>query len=448
MKTYTISPRSIACHDEYEVIVVGGGPAGCAAAIASARRGAKTLLIEATGSLGGMGTMGLVPAWCPFTDGETIVYRGIAQEIFFAAKETIPHVDRDALDWVPIDPERLKLVYDRFVTASGADILFHTVLSATDVEDGAVKAIIVSNKSGLVAYSAKVYVDCTGDADLAAWSGAELLPGVDADGYQPATHCFEISNIDSEQFYSEENLQSVNPKSPIHEIVASGKYDIPDTHICYNMVYPGTVGFNAGHIWRVDNTKPETVSAALIRGRQMAAEFHRALAEHQPKTYAGSMLSLTAPLMGIRESRRILGDYVLSVEDYKQRRSFEDEICRNCYYLDVHHTEEEAEQVNRGEIDFQARAIHYETGESHGIPYRCLTPKGLKNVLIAGRSISTDRAVQGSTRVMPVCLCTGEAAGKAAALAKELPLVDVHQIDVGELRRQIAEDGGYIKDCF
>ncbi len=445
MKTYTITRRSIDYNDTYEVIVVGGGPAGCAAAIASARRGAKTLLIEATGSLGGMGTMGLVPAWCPFSDGEKIVYRGIAEEIFFAAKEKIPHVKKEDLDWVPIDPEQLKLVYDRYVIEAGADVLFNTMLSAVDVVDGEVKAIIVSNKSGLAAYSAKVYIDGTGDADLAAWAGAELLPGADADGYQPATHCFEISNIDSDRFYKEENLQSCNPNSPIHEIVRCGKYDIPDTHICYNMVYPGTVGFNAGHIWGVDNTNPETVSAALIKGRLMAAEIHRALADHQPKTYGASMLSLTAPLLGIRESRRILGDYVLSVEDYKERRSFEDEICRNCYYLDVHHSAEEAELVNQGKIDFQARAIHYDVGESHGIPYRCLTPKGLKNILIAGRSISTDRSVQGSTRVMPVCLCTGEAAGKAAALAKNQEVVDVHTVDVKELRRQILEDGGYIQ---
>ncbi len=445
MKTYTITPRTVGYNDEYEVIVVGGGPAGCAAAIASARRGARTLLIEATGSLGGMGTMGLVPAWCPFSDGEKLVYRGIAEEIFFAAKEGLPHVKEEDLDWVPIDPEQLKRVYDRYVIESGAEVLFHTVLSAVDAEDGEIKAILVSNKAGLSAYSARVYIDCTGDADLAAWAGAEQLPFTDKGGYQPATHCFELSNVDTERFCQEENLQSVNPKSPIHEIVSSGKYDIPDTHICYNPVYPGTVGFNAGHIWDVDSTKPETVSAALIRGRQLAAEFQRALAEHQPRTYAASKLSLTAPLMGIRESRRILCDYVLSVEDYRERRSFEDEICRNCYYLDVHHSEEEAELVNQGKIDFQARAIHYGVGESHGIPYRCLTPKGMKNLLIAGRSISTEREVQGSTRVMPVCLCTGEAAGKAAALAKDLSEVDVHRIDVAELRRQIAEDGGYIQ---
>ncbi len=445
MKTYTLRPRTVDHNDTYEVIVVGGGPAGCAAAIAAARRGAKTLLIEATGSLGGMGTMGLVPAWCPFTDGEKIVYRGIAQEIFFAAKEKIPHVKKEDLDWVPIDPERLKLVYDRYVIDSGAEVLFNTVLSAADVEGGEVKAIIVSNKSGLVAYSAKVYIDCTGDADLAAWAGAELLPWEEDGGYQPATHCFELSNIDSEQFYQEEDLQSVNPNSPIHEIVASGKYDIPDTHICYNMVYPGTVGFNAGHLWEVDSTDPATVSAALIKGRHMAAEFQRALAEHQPKTYGASMLSMTAPLMGIRESRRVLCDYILTVEDYRARRTFADEICRNCYYLDVHHSAKEAELVNQGKIDFQSRALHYDVGESHGIPYRCLTPKGLKNILVAGRSISTEREVQGSTRVMPVCLCTGEAAGKAAALAKEQEAVDVHTVDVKELRRQIIEDGGYIQ---
>lgn len=445
MKTYSLKQRLINYNDEYEVIVVGGGPSGCAAAIASARRGAKTLLIESTGCLGGMGTCGLVPAWCPFTDRKQLVYRGIASEIFFAAKEKIEHVSPSAMDWVPIDPEQLKIVYDNFVSESGAQILFNTVLSAVDVEDGNVKAIITTNKAGLTAYTAKVYVDCTGDADLATWAGAKILGADDNSEYQPATHCFEISNVDIDGYNREESLNADNKNSPIHKIVQSGDYDIPDTHICNNIVYPGTIGFNAGHIWGVDSTDPLSVSKALIKGRQLAQEIHRALVDYQPKTYSKSKVSLTASVMGIRESRRILGDYILTVDDYKERKTFDDEICRNCYFIDVHHTKEENALVNSGQMNYKERRVQYSAGESHGIPYRCLTPVGLKNVLVAGRSISTDRAVQGSIRVMPTCLCTGEAAGKAAVLAKDLLNVDVHKIDVKLLRSQILEDGGYIK---
>ncbi len=444
MKSYTLQPRDIQLNDEYEVIVAGGGPAGCAAAIASARRGAKTLLIEATGCLGGMGTMGLVPAWCPFSDKEKIIYKGIAEEIFKASNAGLDHVKPTDMDWVPIDPEHLKQVYDEKVTGSGAHVLFNTMLSAVEAEDGEVKTIIVSNKSGLTAYRAKVYIDCTGDGDLAVWAGAEVMPLEDDGGYQPATHCFELTNVDNYGYLNGVRLHPGNTDSPIYKIVASGEYDIPDTHMCNNLVYPGTVGFNAGHMWNVDNTDPESVSGALIKGRQMAHNMLRALKDHHPTAFANARVSHTAPLMGIRETRRILGDYVLTVDDYLARRTFEDEICRNCYYIDVHHRADEAALINSGKWDHEARDRRYGPGESHGLPYRCLTPKGLKNVLVAGRSISTERMVQGSTRVMPVCLAMGEAAGKAAAIAKGAANVDVHAIDVQLLRSQILEDNGYI----
>ena len=444
MKNYTLQTREIKCNDTYDVIIVGGGPAGCASAIAAARKGAKTLLIEATGALGGMGTMGLVPAWCPFSDKEKIIYKGIAEEIFHASNAGLAHVKPTDMDWVPIDPEHLKMVYDEKVTGAGADVLFNTVLSAVEAENGEVKALIVSNKMGLVAYQAKVYIDCTGDGDLCIWAGGEELPAGDDEGYQPATHCFEISNVDHYSYVNGPRLHAGNPDSPIHKIAASDEYDIPDTHMCNCPIYPGTVGFNAGHIWGVDNTDPENVSKALIRGRRLARELHRALKDHHPSAFASSKLSLTAPMMGVRETRRILGDYVLTLDDYLARKTFDDEICRNSYYIDVHNTKDQAKLVMEGKRELEEGAHRYGPGESHGIPYRCLTPKGLSNVLMAGRSISTDRRVQGSTRVMPVCLAMGEAAGKAAAIAKDAETVNVHAIDVKLLRQQILEDGGYI----
>lgn len=445
MKKYTLKPKELELNDQYEVIVAGGGPAGCAAAIAAARKGAKTLLIEATGCLGGMGTMGLVPAWCPFTDKEKIIYKGIAEEIFMEARKGVPHVDEDWYDWVPINPEHLKIVYDEKVTESGADVLFNSLICDVEAEGGNIETVIVSNKAGLTAYKAKVYIDCTGDADLAFMAGAQLLPPEDDGGYQPATHCFEVSNINMKAYREGGSLHPHNPDSPIHKIVASGEYDIPDTHLCNQEVYYGTVGFNAGHIWDVDNTDPVSVSKALIRGRQLAYEILRALKDYRPEAFADSVISHTAPLMGIRETRRILGDYVLNIDDYLERRTFPDEICRNSYYIDIHKKKDDAKLISEGKLDSKAGEHRYEKGESHGVPYRCLTPKNLKNVLVAGRSISTDRAVQGSTRVMPVCLCMGEAAGKAAVIAVKQPNINVHEIDVSLLRRQIIEDGGYIR---
>ena len=445
MKSYILKQREINLNDEYDIIVAGGGPAGCAAAIAAARKGSKTLLIEATGCLGGMSTMGLVPAWAPFSDKEKIVYKGIAEEILKESKKGTPHVKESQVDWVPINSEYLKLVYDNLVYESGADILFNTTLCAVEAKNGEVAAIIVSNKSGLSAYQAKVYIDCTGDADLAAWAGAEIITDGTENGYQPATHCFHISNVDTEELKAGPNLHSGDKNSPIHEIVKSGKYNIYDTHMCNSKISKTTIGFNAGHIWNVDNTNPVSVSKALIKGRKSAHEIKRALSDYHPKAFENSEVSLTAPLMGIRETRRILGDYILKTSDYLERKSFEDEICRNCYYIDIHGSESENEQILKNKFSVESRANRYSKGESHGIPYRCLTPKNLTNVLVAGRSISCDRPLQGSTRIMPACICMGEAAGKAAVLAIKSETINIHKVDVKLLQKQIIDDGGYIK---
>lgn len=444
MNSYTLKSREIPLDASYEVIVVGGGPAGCTAAAAAAREGARTLLIEGTGNLGGMGTSGLVPAWCPFSDKEKIVYRGLAEKVFETLKSRMPHVKPGALDWVPIEPEKLKVVYDDLVTEAGADVLFLTSLAEVETDgQGKVTEIVVLNKGGLQAFRAPVFIDCTGDGDVAAWAGAEYQKGDNETGdLQPATHCFILGNVDDYAYLNGPLLHKENPLSPIHEAVASGRYpDVPDTHLCNNQIAPRAVGFNAGHLWQVDNTNARSVSQALIRGRKMAAAYRDMLADIQPASFGSSYVAGTGTLMGTRESRRILGDYVLTVDDYVSRKSFEDEICRNSYFIDVHGTEKE----EKSESGSAQTITLYGPGESHGIPYRCLTPRGLRNVLVAGRSISCERRVLGSVRVMPVCLAMGEAAGLAAALAASKD-GDVHAVDVALLRRRLREEGAYLPE--
>ena len=182
-KSLTLKRPKIKVDDQWDVIIVGGGPAGCTAAIAAAREGAKTLLIEAMGQLGGMGTAGMVPAWCPFSDGENIIYKGLAEKIFRESKKGVPHEPENKLDWVSINPEYLMSIYDRMVTESGAKVLFFSRLAAVEMSsDDTIDAIIVSNKAGLVAFKGKVYIDATGDGDLAAWSGASFKRGYDEKG--------------------------------------------------------------------------------------------------------------------------------------------------------------------------------------------------------------------------------------------------------------------------
>jgi hypothetical protein len=445
---YMLKATSLPLNDSWDVIVVGGGPAGCTAAAAAAREGARTLLVEATGALGGMGTSGLVPAWCPFTDHERIIYGGLAEKVLKECMGGMPHVPPNQFDWTPIDAELLKRIYDDLVTHNGATVLFNTFLARVECDSsGHADAIVVANKAGLSALRARVYVDATGDADLAVWAGAKYEKGDEAGNLQPASHCFTLTNVDMYAYQHCGGIKYSPHYNVIDDIVASGKYpDIPDSHACNNVVGPGAIGFNAGHLWDVDNADPFSVSKALIQGRRIAKAFRDACAEFFPEAFANAHLTQTASLLGIRESRRVIGDYYLTADDFVKLRSFPDEICRNSYSIDVHHKKSEIgtaeDKANQG----VSISVHLKKGQSHGIPYRCLTPKGLANVLVAGRSISTDRAVQGSTRAMPACLCTGEAAGIAAAMAAGERPTDVHAINTAELRKRLQRFGAYLPE--
>ena len=447
-KSLRLKKTEILLDDQWDVIVIGGGPSGCAAAIAAAREGARTLLIEGMGCLGGMGTSGMVPAWTPFSDGEKMVYRGIAEKVFTESRKGVPHEPKDKLDWVAINPEWLKVVYDRMVTSSNAKVLFFSHLASVQMKnDKEVDALIISNKSGLTAYRAKVYIDCTGDGDLAAWAGASFTKGNAKGIAMPSTHCFEIVNlnVNPTNIDSFNSLYGGNKKSPIWEIVASGKYPaIKDAHLCINYIGPNAVGLNAGHLFEVDSTNPQSLSDSMIHGRELADQFMAGLKEFRPSIFADSFLINTGQLMGIRESRIIEGDYKLTLKDWIARATFPDEIGRNNYFIDIHNSKEEIDKVVK-EKSFEnlGRPEPYKKGESHGIPYRCLTPKGLKNVLVAGRCISTEQIVQGSVRVQAACLVTGEAAGMAAVHAIKSHRNDVHLVDIDFLRKRLKEEGQY-----
>lgn len=444
MKTHTIRNRDLPLDDSWDVIVAGGGPAGCTAAIAAAREGARTLLVEATGMLGGMATAGLVPAWCPFTDKERIIYSGLAEEILMASKCSPYNDDPNWLDWVPIIPEELKIIYDDMVTGAGAEILFFTQVCGVETDAEAVSALLLANKDGLTAMSAKVFVDCTGDADIAAWAGA---PCEKHDELQPSTHCFALGGVDEPGYRDGPTLHGGNDKSPMYDIVASGDFpDIPDNHCCSNLQGRGMVGFNAGHMW-IDATDIRQLSTAIMQGRKIARAYKDALAKYVPEAFVNAYVTKTAPLVGIRETRRIVGDYVLTLDDFKARRSFADEIARNCYFVDIHTSKAEQKIDQRAAFaEHRKRQLRFEKGESHGIPYRCLVPQELSNLLVAGRSISTDHTVQGSTRVMPVCLAMGEAAGLAAAMAATGEQPDTRSVDTHVLRKRLQGYGAYLPD--
>ncbi len=455
MKTHPLAPHSLPLDDSWDVIVIGGGPAGSCAAAAAAREGAKTLLIERAGALGGMGTLGLVPWVCGYVDGEKVIARGLAERIRQGLIHGMPHVDMTHTTWFPpIDPELLKRIYDDLVIEAGAEVLFHSQLCSVEAEDGRVHTLLVANKAGLTAYRANVYVDCTGDGDLAAWAGATFEKGDEDGNLMPATACFVLTNVEPYPCThtaqrapgSPPSLHFPDPESPIHAAMASGRYPlIPDKHSCSKHIGPKAYGYNFGHVYDVDNTDPFNVSRAMVCGRRQAAQYLQAFTDLHP-SFKEAFLATTGASLGIRETRRILGDYTLTVDDYLARRSFSDEICRNAYPIDIHSTKPGSNTLTPAEmllrIEHESRQLG--KGESFGVPYRCLTPRGLDNVLVAGRCISTDRTVNGSTRIMACAMTMGEAAGLAAALTATASQSDVHAVNTDTLRTRLRQHGAYL----
>ena len=429
---------AISVNSDYQVIVAGGGPAGCAAAAAAAREGAKTLLIESTSALGGMGTNGLVPFWCGFANGGELCSTGIGKKVLYALQERMPLVKKGEKGG-PIDAEALKRVYDELVTGYGADVLFDTMISAADTdENGRVKAVIVSNKAGLTAYTAKVFVDCTGDADLTAFAGGEFELGDERGEMQCATMCFTLANVNMDEYAKIKTHRVIYPNG--------GEYPlIVDDHCVTAPVGPGAIGFNAGSLYGVNGTDPLDVSNTLIKGRRLVEQIVDCIKKELPEAYGNAFLVKTQDTLGIREGRRIKGDYKLCSEDYHSRRVFPDEIARNCYNFDCHETPTELEMIRKGiPLPYKPEEMVYSPGESHGIPYRSLVPEKLKNVIVAGRCICAERRMQGTTRVMATCLSTGEAAGIAAAHAVDMNEPNMHSVDVERLRARLREEGAYI----
>ena len=403
----------------HDVIIIGGGPAGCAAAIAAARMGADTLVIESTTCLGGMATTGMVSKWAPFDDQQKVIYRSIPLEILERYKKAAG-IAPDKYRWVSLYPEVLKRVYDEMLAEAGAKVLFSSTAADVVVDNGRIQALIVANKSGLTPYTADMYIDCTGDADVAYFAGVPFEKGNEDGILQNSSLCFLIAGVHLDKRNGVK--LSSDPEDGIwKQMKRDGKY----LHLVEHFI-PTTQGHdcvlaNAGDIVGLDSTDPEAVSRAMAYGRDLAEQYLNALKDYLPEVFGDAFIASTAPSMGIRESRRIDGDYCITVADYIARRSFDDEICRNSYWLDCH-----------DDTDQKVEVKQYGPGDSHGIPWRCLLPKGMDNLIVAGRSICMERMALASIRVMPNCLGMGEAAGIGAALASRQK-THIRAVDVKDI---------------
>ena len=403
-----------------DILVAGGGPAGFAAAVAAARSGADVLLVEAGSCFGGSGTAAGINIFCSETDGVHDLTGGVCDEFMrevCAAGFGPPGYDPDLHKTTRrfhYQVEGAKLIYDRMAKAAGFRFLFGTRLVAAGREGDRVAHVVCAAKSGLFAVRAAVFIDATGDADLAAFAGAETRTG-DADGRcQAATLPSVWSGVDRAAAEAAGTSLWGQGGERLKEAIAAGEFTVPDPHL------PGLIpmtstssGGNVGHVYGVDATDERSLTEAFVQAREGLREWERFYRGRVPG-YGNATLAATGSLMGIRESRRIVADAEVTIDDYVAKRVFPDDIARACHYIDVHSPTSDAAMA---EYSRERKVVSCGKGGNYGIPYRALLPRGIANLAVAGRCIGTDHLVQSSARVMPTCFATGQAAGLAAALA-------------------------------
>jgi hypothetical protein len=405
------------------VLVAGGGPAGLGAAVAAARRGAKTLLIERYGFLGGMATAGLVNPFMSWHAGGEPLVAGIFQEMLdrmavkggFAAPRA-PHA---------FDPEVFKLAADEMCAQAGVQVRLHSLLATVRSQGAKTTSISTEGKSGRERWGADIFVDCTGDADLAFRAGVPCDFGREGDRLaQPMTLNFRMAEVQVERMPSAAEINRL-----FHQAKAEGRLSCPRENVLwFRTTRPGVVHFNTTRVTGKSGVDAEDLTAAENEARRQAHEIARFLVSDVPG-FERAYLQQTGTQIGVRESRRIRGDYVLTEEDVISARKFPDGIARCNYPIDIHNP------AGSGTVIREVPE-----GDYYEIPYRCLLPLGMENLLVAGRCVSATHEGQSSLRVMPQCFAMGEAAGTAAALALHQGITP-RQLSASALRDALREQG-------
>lgn len=437
----------------YDIVVVGGGPAGMNAAIAAGRKNKKTLLIERHGFLGGMSTIASVYPWMTYhTEDGTQVIKGIAEEIVQRLKDrgASPGHLRDTCGFVysvtPYDPEVYKVLAVEMLEEAGVDLMVHSFVDAVTVENNRIQSVEITSKSGRQRIYADMFIDTSGDADVAYLSGAPTLKGRDDDQKtQPLTMKFRMRGVDLMKVKQEmiDHPENFFKKTPFAELAdlpltaVQGFYKewkeagLPinrDQVLFFAGPAEDEVLVNMTRVQDLDPTKIEDLTKAEFEGRKqvlMVADF---LKQWIPG-FEKASISSTGTQIGIRESRRIEGNYVLSKEDVVAGRKFDDVIAKSGYPIDIH-----APSGNGMEIAW------VEGDGSFDIPYGCLVPKKIENLFVAGRCMSTSHEALATTRLTPSAMAAGQAAGTAAALAITTGSTPA-TINIKELQSQLIADG-------
>lgn len=394
---------------EADVVVAGGGPAGLMAAVACARNKARTVLVERYGFLGGMATAGLVGPFSGFAIGGERIVGGIPWEFVSRIEEKKGALVIQGTESVAFDPEVVKIVAQRMLEEEKCDILLHSLVVGAVKENREIKSVIVENKSGRQAILGKVIIDATGDADIAHFCNAEYEKSSE---FQPMSLCFRMGSVDTENL-SDLFLGADRKRSPkgvnlqVREkmVEAYRKGELPlfgGPWILYgSTVREGEVSLNVTRV-PGDATDAFEITRAELKARE---DMH-SIAEFLKENFAAfrsSFIIDSATQIGVRETRRIIGEYILTAEDILNCVNFPDSIARGCHSIDIHSPESEDQKLVR-------------LKNWYLIPYRCMIPKKVENLIVTGRVISATREAFASVRVQGTCMALGQAAGTAAAL--------------------------------
>lgn len=418
--------------NHHSIIIAGGGPAGVAAAIAAARNGSSVLLIEKGNCLGGAAAMNLVNPfmkyWTMMGHEKKYLSRGIFEEICDELKEA-GAIDKGGTCF---DEEYLKLILNRMALKSGVQLLFNTTLIGVEKENTRIAAVNVYNKTGMQSLTADYFIDATGDGDLMHLAGVPYRLGRKSDSLcQPMTLCFRIGNIDMEETESDyrQQIQKVYLKYKEEGLTDNPREDV----LIFNTLTKGILHFNTTRIVKMNPVDGYDVSQAEIKAREQAYDIYHML-KKEIKGFENSVMLMTAASIGTRESRMLEGMHVLTEEELKACKKFDDSIALGNYDIDIHNPE------GSGTSHY-----YFKDGEYYSIPYASLVPKeNGDNLLVAGRCISATHEGQASIRIMPICYCLGEAAGTAAAIAAETGTRKLADIDIKKLQKRLTEQGAAI----
>ena len=401
---------------KYDVIVLGGGFAGVAAAIASAREGAKTLLVEKGNALGGAAVNCLVNPFMPYatTDPESGERIDLSCGLFAEIVDRLRSLGgaNQSKRSLPFNEEVLKYLLNTMALESGVDLLYQTYVTGVRKEDGRIKAVKVSNVSGNSEIEADCFIDATGDANLAVMADCPFRLGRESDSLcQPMTLCFRLAGVKA-----------------FDEHQADGKIKNPRENVLiFKTLVDDILHFNTTRVVKLDPTNAEDVTRAEIIAREQVFEMYDFLRTNFDE-FGDSTLISTGMQIGVRESRMIDGEYTLTKDDLLSCKIFEDTVAVCNYDIDIHSPD------GSGTSHY-----YFPSGKYYGIPYRCLIPKNAENLLVAGRCVSADHDAQASLRIMPTCSNLGEAAGIAAVLSLD-ENGRVRSVDAGKLRALLKDN--------